>query len=145
MTLNEVILHQRALGNIPRFEPDLHRIEAVAYLLVFQQIEVAPGGMTKRFFFPGINRLGRPDEVDLRAGFDFDKDEKLAMTANEVDFTTRRFEIARQHPVTVTAQERARDALTIIPRLLRPRQPGRRRGFVSAQMFADVLGKVREG
>ena len=132
MTLNEVILHQRALGNIPRFEPDLHRIEAVAYLLVFQQIEVAPGGMTKRFFFPGINRLGRPDKVDLRAGFDFDEDEHIAVTANQVDLAARGFVITGQDLVAVTSDEGGGDPLTIIPDLRRRQQLGRRSALVSA-------------
>jgi hypothetical protein len=45
----------------------------------------------------------------------------------------------------VTAQERTRHALTIVPDLRRARQWRRRRAFVSAQTFADELGKVREG
>ena len=110
-----------------------------------EQFEIAARGMAKGLLLGGIDRLRRTDEIDPGAGFDFDKNQDIAVAADQVDLAPGRLVIAGQHPVTVAAQESGGHALTVGADLRRRRQPGRRPAFVSAQTFADELGKVREG
>ena len=101
--------------------------------------------MAKGVFLALVDRFRRTDEIASGAGLDLDKNQDVVMTADEVDLAAGHFVIAGQDAITMTAQEAGRDALTISPDLRRRRQLGRGRAFVSAQTFADELGKVREG
>jgi len=114
-------------------------------VLPVEQFEVVAGGVMKGFLLGGIDRLRRTDEIDLGTGFDLDKNQDIAVTANQVDFAPSCLVIASEHPVTVAAQESGRHALTVGADLSRRRQPGRGRTFVSVQTFVDELGKGREG
>jgi hypothetical protein len=131
-TLREEIRNQRTLGNIAGLDSHLHRIEAVGNVLDFEQLQVTPGGKAKRLLFAVINGLGRAAKLVCRAGADLDENQDVAVTADDVDLTTRDFVITRQYPVTVTAQESTRDALTIIPDLQPRRQRRRTNALVSA-------------
>ena len=110
-----------------------------------EEFEIAAGGMTKGLLLGGTDRLRRSAEIDLGAGLDFDKNQDIAVTADQVDLAPGRLVIAGEHPVAVAAQESRGYALTVGADLPRGRQPGRGRTFVSAQTFADELGKGREG
>ena len=101
--------------------------------------------MTKGLLLGGIDRLRRTDEVAPGAGFNFDKNQNITVTADQVDLAPCRFVIAGEHPVTVAAHESARHALTVGADLRCGRQLGRGRTFVSVETFADELGKGREG
>lgn len=83
--------------------------------------------------------------ISRGAGFDFNKNQDVVVTADQVDFAPGCLVIADQHPITVTAYESGRNAFSVSADLRRGRQLGRGRTFVSVETFADVLGKVREG
>ena len=143
--LGKVIWDKCADGNSACLELDFHRIEAISDVLVVEEFEIAAGGLTKGLLLAGINRLSGTDNFDLTAGFHLDKNQDIAVTADQIDLALCRFVIAGEYPVTVTTHESARHTLAIGADLRCGRQPRRRRTFVSAETFADELGKGREG
>jgi hypothetical protein len=145
--LRKIIRQQRTGGDNARVEPDFHRVEAVTDFpaLAVEQFEITAGGGAQGLLLGGIDRLRRTDDIDLGAGLHFDKNQDIAVTADQVDLAPGRLVIADQHPVTVAVEEGRSHALTVDADLRRGRQPGRGRAFVSVQTFADELGKGREG
>jgi len=130
--LGKKIGDERTGGNRPRLELDFHRVEAMDEIVTVEQFEIAVGGATKRFFLAGVDGISRSDDGVCGAGFDFDEDEHIAVTANQVDLAARGFVITGQDLVAVTSDEGGGDPLTIIPDLRRRQQLGRRSALVSA-------------
>ncbi len=143
--LRKEIRQQRAGGDVARLELDFHGVEAVSHILDLEQFQIAAGGETEGILLALIDGFRRTDETDLGAGFDFDKDENIPVAADQVDLAAGGFVIAGQHLVTVAAHKSARHALTVGADFRRACQFRRGRPFVSVQMFADELGKGREG
>src|SRR5277367_1246617 len=114
-------------------------------ILLVEEFEVAAGGFAKGLLFALVDRLRRRDDIAIGAGFDFDKNQDVAVTADQVDLAARRFVIAGEHLVTVPSYESGRDALAVGADFRGGRELRRGRAFVSAQTFADELGKGREG
>jgi hypothetical protein len=91
-------------------------------ILVVEELEIAVSGVAKGLLLALVNRLHRRDDIDSGAGLHLDKDEGVAVTADQVDLAARRFVIAGQDLVTVPAQESRRDPFTIIPDFRRRQQ-----------------------
>jgi len=74
-------------------------------LRVVEELEVTPGGMAKGLLLGGVDRLHRSAKVLTGAGTDFNEDQDIPATADQVDFAPGGAIVAGEHPVTVTAQK----------------------------------------
>lgn len=56
-------------------------------VLAVKKFEITAGGMAKSVLFAGVDGLRRSPEIGAGAGADFDKNQDIAATADQVDFT----------------------------------------------------------
>ncbi len=115
------------------------------FVRAIQKLEIFLGGEAERVLFAGVDRFHRAPEIYFSAGADFDEDENIAVTADEIDLALVGQVIAVKDAVTVAAEEGGGDPLTIIPRLLCRRKVRRRRALVSGENRGDEWHKGREG
>jgi len=85
----------------------------VVDVVALEELEVTGGGMAKGLLLAIIDRFGRAAEFLAAARADFDKNEDIFATADEIDLTARRGVVAGEDAITVTAQERGGDPLAI--------------------------------
>jgi hypothetical protein len=104
-------------------EDDLDGIETIVDLIgMIETSKITFGGETKRFLLAQIDGFHRPAEGHPGAGADLDKNEDVAVPADEIDLALLGQEIPVENAIAVAAEKSGRDPLTIIPRLLRRRK-----------------------
>jgi len=89
---------------------------------IIQKLQIALSGISKALFLVGIDGFDRTAKQLTGAGTDFNEDENVAMTADQVDLAACRAIIAVEDGVTLATQESGGNTFTIIPDLLDRRQ-----------------------
>ena len=87
---------------------DFHDVEPEQDLGIIEHAQPGKCAARDAFLFLLVYRFNGPAEIFVRAGFYFDKNERVAIAANDVDLAAAApFEIAIENSITVPTQEPA--------------------------------------
>ena len=113
--------------DLPCPQNNLHGIKTMANIWIVEHLQIPAGGITQGFLLIGTDGFRGTPELIIGTGAHLDKDEHVAIPADEINLTPRRAEIAIKHAITFAPQKCRGDPLAVGTDFSRCLQSRRRR------------------